>query len=157
MTNYFALGTVMLMLTAANSATQSERSKVLAAVQEFIESEGYSGRSPLCDGATLEFANGRRSDPDTRRLWKDVPSSGVRFRSRLIHSTITMQRDRARVDTAVLSRVYYNQTEFSGVTYTIWDRLELRREANRWCILSTYRSIRTKGNDDAWHRRQPKR
>lgn len=113
----------------------------------------------VSEDATLEFPNYRLSDPARRRLWRNVPSGGVRCDTQVLRMTIVaVQKRDATVDTEAACKVQYasrNGFGFSGVTSRISDRLQLKRVGNAWRIVSVTRRIRETGSDAAWHRRNP--
>lgn len=113
----------------------------------------------VSEDATLEFPNYPMSNPERRRLWRNVPSGGVRCDTRVLRMKIVaVQRRVATVDAEAACKVQFfsqNGFGFSGVTSRVSDRLQLKRVGSVWLIVSITRRIRETGSDAAWHRRNP--
>lgn len=125
---------------------------------EVAETDAWADQYVSSD-AILEFPSVPRSDPTRKRLWRNVPSSGVRCETRVLRMTIVaVQKRDATVDAKAACKVQYrsrNGFEFSGVTSWISDRLQLDRVGRDWRIVNVTRRVRNTGSDAAWHRRNP--
>lgn len=124
-------------------AAEGARTQILSVVREF---EVADERAALRSDATLELLDLHRSHRDRKRLWRDVPGSGVAFERRIIRMAIVrLSADRATVDArASLAVINYSpdgETELS-MPSTVLDRLELRRIGYHWQIQSVVRRIR---------------
>lgn len=108
--------------------------------------EESSERSGLAAGATLELLDLPRSHQNRKRLWRNVPGSGVVFDSRVLRMTIAkMSVGRATVDAKTRSTVLYHHVDGSQRAekpQILSDRIELVQKGSEWLITSVARRIR---------------
>ena len=128
-----------------SAATNSEAyANVFKTVRFFEES---SEEPALAPGATLEFLELPRSDRDRKRLWRNVPGSGVISERRVLRMIIArITSDRATVNARTrVTVVDYDET---GKLRPIEkprimsDRIELVGVDGKWLIISVARRIR---------------
>jgi hypothetical protein len=90
--------------------------------------------------------NLHRSDHERKRLWRDVPGSGVIYERRVLRIVIVrLSADRATVDARASAQlVDYTpdgSTERSD-PHAVLDRIELWRTGGEWRIKSVARRVR---------------
>lgn len=149
-------GLVALASLGAAAAVAAPRTHT--EIFETVRAFELKDSSMLTPDATLELRDLPSDDPDRKRLWRSVPRSEVLTRPRVRRMSIAgVWGDRATADATTATRVYYTGVdghEYSGVTHILFDRLQLRRIAGQWRIVSVVRRIRDAGNDAAWRQRQ---
>ena len=132
-----------IFATQPAMGAKGARAQILNVVRAF---ENGDERGLLSLTATLELLNLRPSDRDRKRLWRDVPGSGVAFERRVIRMAIVrLSADRATVDARASSAVINYTVEGSvnlSEPSTVLDRIELRRTKGDWRIQSVARRIR---------------
>jgi hypothetical protein len=121
---------------------ESARAQVIGVVREF---ELSVDRTLLLPDATLEALDRPRSHPDRKRLWRDVPGSGVVFEHQVRRIVIVrLSANKATVDARVASVVIDDPSDGASSRsdpITISDRVELRRTGDQWRIGSVARYI----------------
>lgn len=126
-----------------SAATSSDQADVFETVRFFEESDE---RARLALNATLELLNLPRSDPARKRLWRNVPGSGVISDRRVLRMMIVrISSDRAVVDAkARVTVVEYDRTgnlRPIEKPRIMSDRIELARAGDDWQIISVARRI----------------
>jgi hypothetical protein len=121
------------------------RARIISVVREF-ELSDERAPAQLRPDATLEMLNLHRSDHERKRLWRDVPGSGVIYERRVLRIVIVrLSADRATVDArASAYLVDYTpdgSTERSD-PHAVLDRIELWRTGGEWRIKSVARRVR---------------
>jgi hypothetical protein len=135
----------IVALLAVLPATEAEggRAQIIKTVRLF---ELVDERAPLASDATLLLLDLDRSDHDRKRLWRDVPGSGVAFERTIRRlKVVRMAAHRATVDARVsLFVTYYNAEglEQRGAPREQLDRIELRRIRGQWQIKSVARRVK---------------
>ncbi|HXH15110.1 MAG TPA: hypothetical protein VNJ10_03150 [Sphingomonas sp.] len=131
------------ILASRAVAGKSEYANIFRTVRYFEESDE---RANLLPEATLENLNVPPSHPDRRRLFRNVPGSGVIVENHIVRMTLArISANRATVDARKWTIVYYYNANGDRITekpVNIFDRLELVRENGRWLIQSVARRIR---------------
>ena len=122
---------------------KSAYADIFRMVRIFEESGEKSGIAP---DATLELLDLPRSDRDRKRLWRNVPGSGVVSEPRLLRMTIArISSNHAIVDARTRSTVYYLDVNGKGRAKKpriVFDRIELAQTGGGWLITSVARRIR---------------
>ena len=123
--------------------SKSAYADIFKTVRSFEEADEQSGMAP---DATLELLDAPRSDEDRKRLWRNVPASGVISERRLLRTTIAwLSSSRAIVDARTRWTVYSQDVNGKSRTEKpriIFDRVELVQSGGEWLITSVARRIR---------------
>ena len=138
-----ALVTVLAIFAAQPAmGKESARAQVIGVVRKF---ELSVDRTLLLPNATLEALDRPRSHPNRKRLWRNVPGSGVVTEHEIRRIVIVrLSTNKATVDARVASDVIYDPGDGASVRsdpLTISDRVELRRTGDQWRIGSVARYI----------------
>jgi hypothetical protein len=124
-------------------ANKSAYADIFKMVRIFEESGEVSIIAP---DATLELLDLPRSDRDRKRLWRNVPASGVASEPRVLRMAIArISSNRAIVDARTRSTVYdtdVNGKDRAEKPRIFFDRIELAQTGDGWLITSVARRIR---------------
>jgi hypothetical protein len=140
-----SLFSLAIFATQPVIGAEGARARIISVVREF-ELSDERAPAQLRPDATLEMLDLDRSDRERKRLWRDVPGSGVIYERRVLRIVIVrLSADRATVDARasgfVVDYTPDGSTERSD-PHAVLDRIELWRTGGGWRIKSVARLVR---------------